>query len=142
MNNIILNIQDYLPQLSSVEDQSITRLISSLEKRKGIYGIELLNHPSRPISLSIKHDISIITASQIKQITHTIANNLNRIFGHLLVKASDLYENYNPQLITVFLKNCAGVTYIFTEPSGWINLEFNRYITEETRLIECINKNK
>jgi|GEM_PF-979360 hypothetical protein len=142
MNNIILNIHDYLQQISSAKDQSITRLISSLEKRKGFGRIELLNAPSKPIALSIQHDGSIIASQKIIQITQTIADNLNRIFGHLLVKVSDLYVNHDLQKVGSLFKNCSGVTHVLTERRGWIDLEFNRYITRESSLIDCINQNK
>lgn len=142
MNNIILNIRDYLKQISSAKDQSITRLISSLEKRDGFGRIQLLNNHRKPIVLSIEHDPGIIRSQQIFRITRKLANNLNRIFGHLLVKISDLYNTNYPKPMPAFSKKCAGVTNVFADPHGWIDLEFNRYITEEARLIKCINQNR
>lgn len=142
MNNIILNIHDYLKQISSVKDQSITRLISSLEKRKGFGGIQLLNDPTKPICLSIQHDPDVITSQKIIRITQTIANTLNEVFGNLLLKADDWVGQHDPKKVLQLFKKCSGVIHVHAEPNGWINLEFNRYITQETRLVECINQNK
>lgn len=142
MNKIILNIHDYLKQISSEKDQSITRLISSLENRNGFGRIRLLNDPTQPIALSIQYNPGIIIGQQIIQVTQTISDNLNRIFGHLLVKISDLYSKGNPENAKKLFRTCRGVTHVLTEPYGWVDLEFNRYITEEARLVKCINQNR
>jgi hypothetical protein len=142
MNNIVLNVQNYLQQISSAKDQSITRLISSLKKRKGFGRIQLLNDSAKPIGLSIQHDPDIITSQQITQITQTIADNLNRIFGHLLVKINDIHSKHNVKSAYKLFKNCRGITHVLAEPRGWVDLEFNRYITQEARLVKCINKTR
>lgn len=142
MSSVTLNIHDYLKQISSEKDQSITRLISSLENRNGFGRIRLLNDPTQPIALSIQYNPGIITGQQIIQVTQTIADNLNRIFGHLLVKISDLYSKDNLVNAEKLFRTCKGVTNVLAKPRGWVDLEFNRYITEEVRLLKCINQNR
>ena len=141
MKKITLPIHNYLPQISSPNDQSIIRLIGSLKKRKGFNRIELLNDPAKPLTLAIEHD-NMISSNQITQITETIADRLTDVFGHLLVKVAKIYQDYTDKQFTVPFEGCPGVTHILSKPHGWIDLEFNRYMTAEAQLVQCINQRK
>ncbi len=141
MKKLTLPIHEYLPQVSSPNDQSIIRLIGSLKKREGFSRIELLNEPAKPLTLAIEYD-RIISSNQIIQIAEAIAGRLTDVFGHLLVKGVEIYKDYADQQASALLEGCPGVTHVLRMPQGWVDLEFNRYMTAEAQLVHCINQRK
>ncbi|MCW9706262.1 hypothetical protein [Fodinibius salsisoli] len=139
MNTLVLDISDVLHQVANAEDQCIDRLKGSLEKRNGIKQVRLDTEEPGP-ELCIYFDEDIISASQIKHIATQTAGKLDDTFGHLWIKMRAVRDRNHRQAVTTLLNNFKGVMNVFVIPTGWIFLEFNKYITQEATLIELIDQ--
>lgn len=139
MNTLVLNISDLLHEVPNADDQCVDRLIGSLEKRNGIKQVRLDIEAPSP-QLCIYFDEAIISASQIKHIATQTAGKLDDTFGHLWIKMREVRNRNHRQAVTVLLKNFKGVMTVSVVSTGWIFLEFNRYITQEAVLLELIEK--
>lgn len=139
MNTLVLNISDLLHDVPNADDQCVDRLIGSLEKRNGIKQVRLdIEEPSP--QLCIYFDEAIISASQIKHIATQTADKLGDTFGHLWIKMREVRNRNHRQAVTALLKNFKGVMTVSVVSTGWIFLEFNRYMTQEAVLLELIEK--
>ncbi|HLR31089.1 MAG TPA: hypothetical protein VK074_01275 [Fodinibius sp.] len=140
MKKIVLDISDVLHQVANAEDQCIDRLKGSLEKRNGIKRVRLDTREAENPQLCVSFDEGIISASQIKHIAAETADKLGDTFGHLWIKMRAVRNRNHRQAVTALLKNFKGVMNVLVIPTGWIFLEFNKYITQEATLIELIDK--
>jgi hypothetical protein len=139
MNTLVLDISDVLHPVANAEDQCIDRLKGSLEKRNGIKQVRLDTEEPGP-ELCIYFDEGTILASQIKHIATQTAGKLDDTFGHLWIRMRAVRDQNHRQAVTTILNNFKGVMNVLVIPTGWIFLEFNRYITQEAVLLELIEK--
>lgn len=140
MNTLVLNISDLLHEVPNADDQCVDRLIGSLEKRNGIKQVRLDTEEDSNPQLCVYFDKEIISASQIKHIATETADKLGDTFGHLWIKMREVRDRNHRQAVTSLLKNFKGVMTVSVVSTGWIFLEFNRYITQEAVLLELIEK--
>lgn len=140
MKKIVLDISDVLHPVANAEDQCIDRLKGSLKKRNGIKRVRLDTEVGSSSQLCVYFDEDIISASKIKHITTQTADKLDETFGHLWIKIRAVQDRNHRQDVTTLLNNFKGVMNVLVIPTGWIFLEFNKYITQEATLIELIDQ--
>ena len=140
MSKLIVYIRDVLDDVSGGEDQCIDRLIGSIEKRDGVNKITLKQNEESTLQLNINFNEKVISEDQIKHIAVETGKKLEDTFGHLWIKIQEVSENNHPRLVTALLKNFKGVMAVSVVSTGWILLEFNRYMTQESLLRELIGK--
>lgn len=140
MNSLHISLYTVLQDISDEEDKCVDRMIGSLKKRNGITAVKVTEDQKSQPQLLIKFDVDIISENQIRQIVQKIGKKLDKTFGHLRIKVQEIQDTQRIQATTALLKNLKGVMNVLVVPTGWIMLEFNKYITEESLLLDCIEK--
>lgn len=140
MKEIMFNVSDLLHEVPYADDQCVDRLIGSLKKRNGIKHVRFDTAEASDPQLCISFDEAIISASHIEHIATETAGKLDDTFGHLWIKMREVRDRNHRQAVTSLLKNFKGVKMVSIVSTGWIFLEFNRYITQEAVLLELIEK--
>ena len=140
MKKLILNVSDLLNHETEGDDQCIDRLTGSLQKREGIKKIELNENKKSAPQLCIYFDEEHTSEDRIKQIARQTGKQLDDTFGHLWVKMKSGHDAKKLEAASTVLQNFRGVMNVLVVPTGWIFLEFNKYITQESILRELIKK--
>jgi hypothetical protein len=140
MKELILDLSDLLLDEPEAQDQCIDRLIGSLEKRNGIKKIEVKKNRQSTPQLHVHFDEEHISEDHIRHIAMQTGKKLDETFGHLWIKIQEVRDNHHTRAVTTLLKNFKGVMNVLIVPTGWIFLEFNTYITQESVLKELIQK--
>jgi hypothetical protein len=140
MKKMILDVRSVLHNEADAEDQCIDRLMGSLEKRTGVHDITLRQNKKSTLQLHIHFDAEHISAERITYIARQTGKKLDHTFGHLWIKIQEVHDNDHCLAVTALLKNFKGVINVLVVPTGWIFLEFNTYITQESILRNLIKK--
>jgi copper chaperone CopZ len=140
MKKLILDVSDLLNHKAESGDQCIDRLTGSLKKREGIKKVELNENKKSAPQLCIYFDEEHTSEDRIKQIAQETGDKLDKTFGHLWVKMKSVNDTSHLEAASTVLLNIKGVMNVLVVPTGWIFLEFNKYITQESILRELIEK--
>ena len=130
-----LDIPLLLPDVTDVADACVTRLIGSLESRKGVDEIHAVkSFGSEPAKLCIHFEPDLVSLQRIRELANAAGADLAERFGHIGWDVEGITHQRRARTVTEQLRAIDGVLEAEANMAGVVRVEFDRTRTDEDAL--------
>ncbi|MEZ4698468.1 MAG: heavy metal translocating P-type ATPase [Rhodothermales bacterium] len=141
VEKIKLDVSDLLPDVPDERDQCVRLLIDSLGAKKGIDRLHVVESADNdPARICIHYDPTVVTLAQIKRIAIRTGVDLTERFGHVLWKTAGISHERRARNVTRMLAPTAGVIEAEATAAGFVRIEFDRNVVNESKLRAELNR--
>jgi len=141
MNKTRINLNILLPEVPNERDECVTRIIKSLEYKRGIDKVHVVpEEGNTKAQLCFHYDPSIISIADIEQNARDAGAEITEHYGHLLIEVSGVRHPRHARIIEAQIKSLKGISTVSVSGTGFIQLEYNKENTAEEKVVQQIKK--
>ena len=141
MEKTRINLDILLPEVPNERDECVSRIIKSLEGKRGIDKVHVVpEEGNKKAQLCFHYDPSLISINKVEQLAKQAGADITEHYGHLLIETSGVRHPRHARIVEADLKKQKGVQSVSVAGTGFIHLEFNKETTSEENIIVQIKK--
>jgi len=136
-----INLSLLLPQAPDERDACVTRIITTLENKKGIDKVHInAAHNGTPARLCFHYNPEIISLTEVNRLAQKEGAAITERFGHILVEVTGIRQPRHARILEAKIKDFKGVLSCSVSASGFIQLEFDKSQSTEKNVLDGIRK--
>lgn len=141
MEKTKINLDIILPEVPNERDECVSRIIKSLEYKRGIDKVHVVPEKgNKKAQLCFHYDPSVISIKQVEQLAKKAGADITEHYGHLLIETIGVRHPRHARIIEAQLKGVQGVQNVSVSGTGFIQLEYNKEASSEENIIEQLKK--
>ena len=142
MEKIRINLQILIPEIPDERDACVERLISSMEKQKGIEKAHLVPGKGKnDAQFCFHYDPEIISIERVEQLTKQAGAKITNQYSHLLLNVEGIRHPRHARLLERKFSGMAGIENASVSGNGFIRVEYAVSKTNKETIINAIKKN-
>ncbi len=131
MDKIKIDLDIVLPDVPDEKDACVHRIISSMERKKGIEKAHIVPETeTTKAQLCFHYDPEVISIEQVQKLAEQAGAAITERYGHLLIEVSGIRS----------LKDEKGILSVSVSPTGWIHVEFDQHETNPQKIYRHLKK--
>jgi len=139
MNKTRIDLDIVLPEVPDERDECVSRIIESLQSRRGIDKVHVVpKEGNKKAQLCFHYDPSEISINNIEQLAEKAGAEITEHYGHLLVETSGVRHPRHARIIEAGLRRQKGIQNVAVSGTGFIQVEFNKEATSEETIVHQI----
>lgn len=141
MEKTRINLDIFLPEVPDERDECVTRIIKSLEYKRGIDKVHIVpEEGNKKAQLCFHYNPDKISVNKIEQLAKQAGAEITEHYGHLLIEVSGIRQPRHARIIEADLRRKKGILNVSVSGTGFIQLEFNKNDTSEEAIVQQIKK--
>ena len=141
MDKTRINLDILLPEVPNERDECVSRIIKSLEYKRGIDKVHIVpEEEGKKAQLCFHYDSSVIAINKVEQLAKNAGAEITEHYGHLLIETTGVRHPRHARIIEAQLKDQKGISTVSVSGTGFIQLEYNKQATSEETIIQQIKK--
>jgi Cd2+/Zn2+-exporting ATPase len=141
MKKLKIDLDMLLPEIPDERDACVQRVMSILQKHKGVEKVHLVPGKGQSEAKLCFHYIpDVISLEQIKRLAQEAGVNVTEQYGHLLIEVERIREMMEAGVIENQLRKMAGITDVSVSATGNIRIEFKKTNTNQQQIQDAISK--
>ncbi|RYY71090.1 MAG: heavy metal translocating P-type ATPase [Chitinophagaceae bacterium] len=141
MEKTRINLDILLPEVPNEKDECVSRIIKSLEYKRGIDKVHVVPEDgNNEAQLCFHYNPGAISINKVEQLARKAGAEITEHYGHLLIETSGVLHPRHARTIEATLKRKKGIQNVSVSGTGFIQLEFNKGGSSEEAIIQQIQK--
>lgn len=141
MEKTKINLSLLLPQAPDERDACVTRIITTLENKKGIDRVHINPaYNGTPARLCFHYNPEIISLTEVNRLAQKEGAAITERFGHILIEVTGIRQPRHARILEAKIKDFKGVLSCSVSASGFIQLEFDKGQSTEKNVLDGIRK--
>lgn len=141
MEKTKINLSLLLPQAPDERDACVTRIITTLENKKGIDRVHINPaYNGTPARLCFHYNPEIISLTEVNRLAQKEGAAITERFGHILIEVTGIRQPRHARILEAKIKDFKGVLSCSVAASGFIQLEFDKSQSTEKNVLDGIRK--
>ena len=141
MKKLQIKIPLILPEVPDEKDQCVNKLIHQLQDKDGLEKVHVADETDNGVpQLCFHYDPDVISIDRIQKLAEQTGAEITEKFGHKLIEVEGIRHTRHARSIERNLKNRAGILEASVSGSGMIRLEFEITQTNETEMLEILQR--
>ena len=141
MEKTRIDLDIILPEIPNERDECVSRIINSLERRRGIDKVHVVPQKENKASqLCFHYDPEKISIDKIEYLAKQAGAEITVQYGHLLITVSGIRHQRHARMIESDIKRVKGIVSISVSATGFIQLEYNKQLNSEDDIKNQIEK--
>ena len=141
MEKVQINLNLLLPEIPDERDACVQRLISLMEKHKGVEKVHLIpGSEDNKAQLCFHYDPDIISLERIQHLARETGAQVTEQYGHLLLEVEGIREMMEAGVRENQLKKIPGVADVSVSATGNLRIEFEQEKTNVGQIQHAIEK--
>lgn len=141
MEKTKINLSLLLPQAPDERDACVTRIITTLENKKGIDRVHINPaYNGTPARLCFHYNPEIISLTEVNRLAQKEGAAITERFGHILIEVTGIRQPRHARILEAKIKDFKGVLSCSVSASGFIQLEFDKSQSTEKNVLDGIRK--
>lgn len=140
MEKIKIDLDILLPEIPDEQDQCVAKIITTLQKKRGIEEVHIDNKQDNKPQLCFHYDPDKISIEEVERLAKEAGAKITKQFGHLLVEVTGIRHARHARLIERSIKNFSGVVSASVSPNGFIRLEFSKDEISQEKIQSALQK--
>lgn len=141
MEKTRIDLNIILPEVPDERDECISRIISSLQYKRGIDKVHVIPEDgNKKAKLCFHYDPSAISIAEVEKLAKQAGAEITHHYGHLLIEVSGVRHPRHARIKEAALRRQRGVLNVSVSGTGFIQLEFNKEATSKETIIQQIKK--
>ncbi len=141
MDKTRINLDILLPQVPDARDACVHRIIQSLEEKKGIDKVHLLQKDGNASAqLCFHYDSNVISVADIENKARDAGAAITQQYGHLLIEVKGIRHQRHARVVEAELKDIDGIVSVSVSGTGFIKVEFDKMQTSESYITAAVRK--
>ncbi|MET0466373.1 MAG: heavy metal translocating P-type ATPase [Chitinophagaceae bacterium] len=130
-----INLHILLPHIPDAKDACVQRIISQMESTKGIERVHIVDEKDSPeAQLCFHYDPQIISIEKVESLAQKAGAALEKRYKHIVIEVTGFRHQRQTKLIEAALKAEKGILSVSAASSGFVSVEFDANITNETEV--------
>ena len=126
MEKTRINLNILLPDVPDERDECVSRIINSLEYKRGIDKVHVVpEEGNRKAQLCFHYNPEEISITKIEQLARKAGAEITEHYGHLLIETSGVRHPRHARMIEADLKKKKGIQNVSVSGTGFIQIEFS-----------------
>lgn len=132
MEKIQINLEILLPEIPDERDACVERLISVMQKQKGIANAHLIPEgKGNSAKLCFHYNPDLISIERVEKFAKDAGAKITDQYSHLLIEVVSIREMMEAEVREHQLKKLPGVSDVSVSATGNIRLEFDQTKTDK-----------
>jgi Cd2+/Zn2+-exporting ATPase len=141
MKKTRINLNIILPEVADERDECVGRIVGTLQNKRGIEKVHIVpKNGHEKAQFCFHYNPQIISISKIEQLARKAGADITETYGHLLVEIGGVQHPRHARLIEAKLKSKKGIQNVSVAGTGYLQLEYNKIATSETKIVEQIKR--
>lgn len=141
MEKTKINLDILLPEVPNERDECVSRIIKSLEYKRGIDKVHIVPEKgNKKAQLCFHYDPSVISINHVEQLAKKAGADITEHYGHLLIETTGVRHPRHARIIEAQIKGLQGIQNVSVAGTGFIQLEYNKEASSEENIIEQLKK--
>lgn len=141
MEKTKINLSLLLPQAPDERDACVTRIITTLENKKGIDRVHINPaYNGTPARLCFHYNPEIISLTEVNRLAQKEGAAITKRFGHILIEVTGIRQPRHARILEAKIRDFQGVLSCSVAASGFIQLEFDKSQSTEKNVLDSIRK--
>ncbi|MBD3748588.1 MAG: heavy metal translocating P-type ATPase [Sphingobacteriales bacterium] len=142
MKKIKIDLQLLLPEIPNERDACVERLISSMEKQKGVEKAHLVpGNEKKETQLCFHYNPNIISIERVEQLVKEAGAKITSQYSHLLLNVEGIRHPRHARLLENKISSMPGLEDVSVSGNGFIRVEFALSERNREAVINTIKKN-
>jgi Cd2+/Zn2+-exporting ATPase len=105
MEKTRINLDILLPEVPNERDECVSRIIKSLESKRGIDKLHVIpEEGNKKAQLCFHYDPSVISINKVEQLAKQAGADITEHYGHLLIETSGVRHPRHARIIEAQIK--------------------------------------
>lgn len=140
MEKTKINLDIVLPEVPDERDACVSRVIESIESKRGIDAIHIVPpEENKKARLCFHYDPSSISIDEIEELAKESGAEITQLYGHLVIQVSGIRQPRHARILEADINDLPGVLNASVSGTGFIGLEYEKSKTNEQKIEEAIN---
>ncbi len=140
MEKVQINVDLLLPEIPDERDACVKRIISVMEKHKGIDKVHLVTGTEQEKArLCFHYSPDVISLEQIQHFAQEAGAAITAQYGHLLIEVDSIREMMEAGVIENQLKKNLALSDVSVSATGNIRIEFDQRKTGKQEIADAIS---
>jgi Cd2+/Zn2+-exporting ATPase len=136
-----INLDIILPEVPDERDVCVSRVIKSIESKRGIDAIHIVpSKENKKARLCFHYDPSSISIDEIEELAKESGAEITQLYGHLLIQVSGIRQARHARILEADINDLPGVLNASVSGTGFIQLEYEKSKTNEQGIKDAINR--
>lgn len=141
MEKAQINLEILLPEIPDERDACVQRLISVMQKHKGIENAHLIPAADgNNAKLCFHYNPDMISIERVEQLAKDAGAKITEQYSHLLIEVESIREMMEAEVREHQLEKLPGVADVSVSATGNIRLEFDQTKTDKQHIVDAISK--
>ncbi|MCZ2460652.1 MAG: heavy metal translocating P-type ATPase [Chitinophagales bacterium] len=141
MEKIKLDLDIILPDVPDEKDACVQRIITAIEKRKGIEKVHIVPETeSSKAKLCFHYNPNEISIDEVENLAERSGAEITERYGHLLLEVKGIRYVRHARMIELGLKDLKGILSVSVSATGWISIEFDHHATTPVKVYKYLEK--
>ncbi len=141
MEKIKLDLDIILPDVPDEKDACVQRIITAIEKRKGIEKVHIVPETeSSKAKLCFHYNPNEISIDEVENLAEKSGAEITERYGHLLLEVKGIRYVRHARMIELGLKDLKGILSVSVSATGWISIEFDHHATTPVKIYKYLEK--
>jgi len=134
-----INLDIILPEVPDERDVCVSRVIESIESKRGIDTIHIIPpEENKKARLCFHYDPSSISIDEIEELAKESGAEITQLYGHLLIQVSGIRQPRHARIVEADINEVPGVINVSVSGTGFIQLEYEKSKTSEEEIKNAI----
>lgn len=141
MKKTQINLSILLPEIPSENDACVSRIITLLQKRRGIEEVHIKQGTNdRPAQLCFHYEPSLISIAEIETLAKEAGASITEQYGHLVVESSAVWQPRHARMLETSISKMPGVLNASVSGTGFVQLEYDKKLTSRDAIMAALAK--
>lgn len=141
MEKVQINLDILLPEIPDERDACVQRLISVMQKHKGIEKAHLTSDSEEnKAKLCFHYDPDAISLERVEQLAKEAGAKITEQYSHLLIEVESIREMMEADVRENQLKKVPGIADVSVSATGNIRIEFEQAKVSKEEILDAVSK--
>lgn len=141
MEKVQINLDILLPEIPDERDACAQRMISAMQKQKGVEKAHLIpGSEDNKAKLCFHYDPDIISLARVEQLAKETGANITEQYSHLLIEVESIREMMEASVRENQLKKVPGIADVSVSATGNIRVEFEQAKVSKQEILDAVSK--
>lgn len=141
VEKVQINLDILLPEIPDERDACVQRIISVMQKNKGVENAHLIpGKEGNKVKLCFHYDPDIVSMERVEQLAKEAGAKMTEQYSHLLIEVESIREMMEADVRENQLRKLPGIADVSVSATGNIKIEFERAKVSKQQILHAVSK--